>query len=88
MSLRFIACVVALSGIISLALPIGIIGNNFSNFSDAGAIAEKVCKTARDRRIVLSSTGGVGVDPKTASYLNSKDGLQGCIDGFNGVPQD
>jgi len=64
------------------------IGNNFSNFSDAGAIAEKVCKTARDRRIVLSSTGGVGVDPKTASYLNSKDGLQGCIDGFNGVPQD
>ena len=64
------------------------IGNNFSDFSDAGANAEAVCATARDRRIVLSSQGGVGVDPKTASFLNSKDGFQGCIDGFNGVPQD
>lgn len=64
------------------------IGNNFSDFSDAGANAEVVCATARDRRIVLSSQGGIGVDPKTASFLNSKDGFQGCIDGFNGVPQD
>jgi uncharacterized membrane protein YvbJ len=64
------------------------IGNNFSDFSDAGAIAEDVCATARDRRIVLSSRGGVGVDPRTASFLRSKEGFQGCIDGFNGVPQD
>jgi hypothetical protein len=64
------------------------IGNNFSDFSDAGAIAEDVCATARDRRIVLSSRGGVGVDPRTASFLSSKEGFQGCIDGFNGVPQD
>ena len=64
------------------------IGNNFSDFSDAGAKAEAVCATARDRRIVLSSRGGIGVDPKTASFLNSQDGFQGCIDGFNGVPQD
>ena len=64
------------------------IGNNFSDFSDAGAIAEVVCATARDRRIVLSSRGGVGVDPRTASFLKSKEGFQGCIDGFNGVPQD
>lgn len=64
------------------------IGNNFSDFSDAGAKAETVCATARDRRIVLSSRGGIGVDPKTASFLNSKDGFQGCVDGFNGVPQD
>ena len=64
------------------------IGNNFSDFSDAGAIAEDVCSTARDRRIVLSSRGGVGVDPKTASFLNTDDGMQGCIDGFNGLPQD
>lgn len=64
------------------------IGNNFSDFSDAGARAETVCATARDRRIVLSSRGGIGVDPRTASFLNSQDGFQGCIDGFNGVPQD
>jgi hypothetical protein len=64
------------------------IGNNFSDFSDAGSIAEEVCATARDRRIVLSSRGGIGVDPKTATFLNSEDGFQGCIDGFNGVPQD
>jgi hypothetical protein len=64
------------------------IGNNFSDFSDAGAFAEDVCATARDRRIVLSSRGGVGVDPRTASFLSSKEGFQGCIDGFNGVPQD
>jgi hypothetical protein len=64
------------------------IGNNFSDFSDAGAKAETVCATARDRRIVLSSRGGIGVDPKTATFLNSNDGFQGCIDGFNGVPQD
>ena len=64
------------------------IGNNFSDFSDAGAIAEEVCATARDRRIVLSSRGGVGVDPRTASFLSSKEGFQGCVDGFNGVPQD
>jgi hypothetical protein len=64
------------------------IGNNFSDFSDAGAIAEDVCATARDRRIVLSSRGGVGVDPRTASFLSSKEGFQGCIDGFKGVPQD
>jgi len=64
------------------------IGNNFSDFSDAGSNAEDVCATARDRRIVLSSRGGVGVDPRTASFLNSKEGFQGCIDGFNGIPQD
>jgi hypothetical protein len=64
------------------------IGNNFSDYSDAGAIAEKVCATARDRRVVLSSRGGIGVDPKTASFLNTNNGFQGCIDGFNGVPQD
>jgi len=64
------------------------IGNNFSDFSDAGANAEVVCATARDRRIVLSSRGGLGVNPKTATFLNSKDGFQGCIDGFNRVPQD
>ena len=64
------------------------IGSNFSDFSDAGAIGEDVCSTARDRRIVLSSSGGVGVDPKTASFLNTDDGMQGCIDGFNGLPQD
>jgi hypothetical protein len=64
------------------------IGNNFSDFSDAGAFAEDVCATARDRRIVLSSRGGVGVDPRTASFLSSKEGFQGCVDGFNGVPQD
>ena len=64
------------------------IGNNFSDFSDAGAFAEDVCATARDRRIVLSSRGGVGVDPRTASFLRSKEGFQGCVDGFNGVPQD
>ena len=64
------------------------IGKNFSDFSDAGAVAEDVCSTARDRRIVLSSRGGVGVDPKTASFLNTDDGMQGCIDGFNGVTQD
>jgi len=64
------------------------IGNNFSDFSDAGAKAETVCATARDRRIVLSSRGGIGVDPRTATFLNSKNGFQGCIDGFNGVPQD
>ena len=64
------------------------IGSNFSDFSDAGAIGEDVCSTARDRRIVLSSRGGVGVDPKTASFLNTDDGMQGCIDGFNGLPQD
>jgi hypothetical protein len=50
------------------------IGKNFSDFSDAGAIAEDVCATARDRRIVLSSRGGVGVDPRTASFLSSKEG--------------
>ena len=64
------------------------IGNNFSDSSDAGANAEEVCATARDRRIVLNSGGGIGVNPKTATFLNSKDGFQGCIDGFNGVPQD
>ena len=64
------------------------IGNNFSDYSDAGANAEEVCAAARDRRIVLSSRGGIGVDPKTATFLNSKDGFQGCIDGFNRVPQD
>jgi len=64
------------------------IGNNFSDFSDAGAIAEDVCSTARGRRIVLSSRGGVGVDLKTASFLETNDGMQGCIDGFNGVTQD
>ena len=64
------------------------IGNNFSDFSDAGAIAEDVCTTARVRRIVLSSRGGIGVDAKTASFLNSKEGFQGCVDGFNGVTQD
>lgn len=64
------------------------IGNNFSDFSDAGAIAEEVCATARDRRVVVSSRGGVGVDPRTASFLETVEGFQGCIDGFNGVPQD
>ena len=64
------------------------IGKNFSDFSDAGAIAEDVCTTARVRRIVLSSRGGIGVDAKTASFLNSKVGFQGCVDGFNGVTQD
>lgn len=64
------------------------IGNNFSDFSDAGAVAEEVCATARDRRVVVSSRGGVGVDPRTASFLDTTDGFQGCIDGFNGVPQD
>ena len=64
------------------------IGKNFSDFSDAGAKAEVVCATARDRRIVLSSRGGIGVDPKTASFLNSQDGSQGCLDGYNRVPQD
>lgn len=64
------------------------IGRNFSDFSDAGAMAEEVCSTARDRRIVLSSRGGIGVDPKAASFLNTDDGMQGCIDGFNGVTQD
>jgi hypothetical protein len=64
------------------------IGKNFSDFSDAGAIAEDVCSTARNSRIVLSSRGGVGVDPKTASFLKTDDGMQGCIDGFNGVTQD
>ena len=65
-----------------------IIGGNFSDVSDAGAKAEDVCATARDRRVVINSRGGLGVDPRTATFLKSTDGFQGCIDGFNGVPQD
>jgi hypothetical protein len=64
------------------------IGKNFSDFSDAGAVAEDVCSIALKRRIVLSSRGGFPVDPKTASFLETDDGMQGCIDGFNGVTQD
>jgi hypothetical protein len=64
------------------------IGNNFSNYSDANESAEVVCARARDKRVVLSSNGGIGVDPKSASFLKTKNGFQGCVDGFNGVPQD
>ena len=64
------------------------IGENFSNFSDAGAVAGDVCSIALKRRIVLSSRGGFSVDPKTASFLKTDDGMQGCIDGFNGIPQE
>ena len=63
------------------------IGVNFSDASDAGAIGEEVCATARDRRVLLNSGGYFGVDPKTASFLLTDNGFQGCIDGFNGVPQ-
>jgi hypothetical protein len=38
--------------------------------------------------VVVSSSGYAGVDPKTASFLQTDDGMQGCIDGFNGIPQE
>jgi hypothetical protein len=38
--------------------------------------------------VLLNSGGYFGVDPKTASFLLTDNGFQGCIDGFNGVPQD
>jgi hypothetical protein len=41
-----------------------------------------------DERVVVSSSGYAGVDPKTASFLQTDDGMQGCIDGFNGIPQE
>lgn len=64
------------------------IGNNFSSASDANAVAEDVCTTARDKRVVINSRGYQGVDPKTATFLMTDEGFQGCVDGFNGVPQD
>jgi len=63
-------------------------GQNFSNASDAGEAAEDICFRARDERVVVSSSGYAGVDPKTASFLQTDDGMQGCIDGFNGIPQE
>ena len=64
------------------------IGQNFSNVSDAGELGEDICVRARDERVVVSSSGYAGVDPKTASFLQTDDGMQGCIDGFNGIPQE
>jgi hypothetical protein len=64
------------------------IGQNFSNASDAGASGEDICIRARDERVVVSSSGYAGVDPKTASFLLTDDGMQGCIDGFYGIPQE
>jgi hypothetical protein len=64
------------------------IGQNFSNASDAGESAEDICFRARDERVVVSSSGYAGVDPKTASFLQTNGGMQGCIDGFNGIPQE
>jgi hypothetical protein len=64
------------------------IGQNFSNVSDAGESGEDICIRARDERVVVSSSGYAGVDPKTASFLLTDDGMQGCIDGFYGIPQE
>ena len=64
------------------------IGVNFSDASDANAVAEDICGMARDQRVIVNSGGYFTVDPKTASFLLTDDGFQGCIDGFNGIPQE
>ena len=64
------------------------IGSNFSEVSNAGLSAEDVCIKARDQRLVVANGIPSYVQPKTISFLETVDGMQGCIDGFNGIPQD
>ena len=64
------------------------IGTNFSEVSYAGLSAEDVCIKARDQRVVVANGIPSYVQPKTISFLETVDGMQGCIDGFNGIPQD
>ena len=64
------------------------IGSNFSEVSNAGLSAEDVCIKARDQRSVVANGIPSYVQPKTISFLETVDGMQGCIDGFNGIPQD